>query len=151
MKKLHYTQFINASREKVWRTMLDDVTYRQWTAVFNPGGSYYEGDWSVGSKMRFLGPDPKTGKVGGMLSYIRENRPYEYLSMEHVGMINDGVEDTQSDAVKKWTPAFENYTFIEKDGGTEVQVDIDIADEFQAEFDDMWPKSLQALKKLAEA
>ena len=44
MEKLHFSISIKAPKEKVWDTMLNDVTYRQWTSVFNPPGSYYEGD-----------------------------------------------------------------------------------------------------------
>jgi hypothetical protein len=57
-----------------------------------------------------------------------ETRPYEYVSIEHLGMVQDGVEDTTSEAARKWTPAFENYTLKETDGKTEVLVDLDIED-----------------------
>lgn len=148
-QKIHFSTFINAPKEKVWNTMLDDATYRQWSVAFNPV-SYYEGDWSKGSKILFLGPDPKSGKIGGMVSMVEENRPYEFVSLKHIGMINDGVEDTTSDEVKKWTPAYENYTFTEKDGGTEVVVDLDISLEYADMFNEMWPKALVLLKELAE-
>ena len=120
MNKLNFSIVINAPKKKVWHTMLDDATYRQWTTPFNEG-SYYKGDWSKGSKIIFLGPNPETGKEGGMVSRIVENKLYEFMSIEHLGMINDGVEDTTSEEVKKWTPAFENYTFKEKNGETQVK------------------------------
>jgi len=152
MKKLHFSVIINAPKEKVWHTMLDAATYSQWTAVFNPvSTSYFEGNWEKGSTMRFIGPDPKTGKAGGMLSRVAENKPAEFMSIEHVGIIVNGVEDTTSDEAKKWVPAFENYTFVDKDGGTEVLVDVDTADEMAEEFARMWPEALQKLKALAEA
>ncbi len=150
MQKLHFSIQINAPREKVWDTMLEDATYRQWTAAFNPG-SYYIGSWEQGSEMRFLGPDPE-GKEGegGMFSRIKENRLHEFISIEHLGMIKGGVIDTTSDEVKKWTPAFENYTFGDKDGGTEILVDIDVADEYADMFNGMWPTALNVLKELSE-
>jgi hypothetical protein len=46
---------INAPKEKVWKTMLGEDTYRIWTEVFMPG-SHYVGDWSKGSKILFLAP-----------------------------------------------------------------------------------------------
>ncbi len=149
MQKLHFSIIINAPKEKVWHTMLEDKTYREWTAAFNPG-SYYKGDWNKGSKILFLGPDPETGIEGGMVSRIAENKPYEYISIEHLGIVHNGVEDTTSEEAKKWAPAFENYTFKEKDGATEVLVDMDI-DEKEAEiFNKMWPDALQRLKAIAE-
>jgi len=149
MQKLKFSIEINAPKEKVWNTMLDDKTYRMWTTPFNEG-SYYKGDWSKGSKIIFLGPDPETGKEGGMVSRIAENKLYEFISIEHLGIIKDGVEDTTSEDVKKWTPAFENYTFQEKNGTTEVLVEMDINDEYKEMFEGMWPKALQVLKEIAE-
>lgn len=149
MKKLHFSTVIDAPKEKVWRTMLDDEPYREWTSAFMPG-SYYKGDWSKGSKILFLGPDPETGKEGGMVSRIAENRPYEFISIEHLGIVQDGKEDTTSEAARQWAPAFENYTFREKDGATEVLVDMDAEDEHETMFREMWPKALQKLKELGE-
>lgn len=149
MQKLHFSILINAPKEKVWRTMLDDNTYREWTTAFNPG-SYFKGDWSRGSKMLFLGPDPSTGKEGGIVSRIQENKQYEFVSIEHLGLVKEGVEDTTSEEAKKWAPAFENYTFKEVDGTTEVLVDQDTPDDYIEMFQEMWPKALQKLKHLAE-
>jgi uncharacterized protein YndB with AHSA1/START domain len=150
MQKLHFSVTVNAPKKKVWDTMLQDATYRIWTSAFNPKGGWYEGDWSEGSKILFLGPG-EDGKLEGMVSRIAENRPHEYISIEHVGLMKDGKEDTTSDAVKKWAPAFENYTFTDRNGATEVLVDMDIDDDYKAMFEDMWPKALQKLKELAEA
>ncbi|MCL4707410.1 SRPBCC domain-containing protein [bacterium] len=150
MNKLHFSITVNAPKAKVWNTMLDDKTYRVWTEAFTPG-SHYVGDWSKGSKILFLGPDPKTGQMGGMVSRIKENRLHEYISIEHLGMVQDGQEDTTSEAVKAWAGAHENYTFKEKDGKTEVLVDMDSSGgDFEEMFKDMWPKALQKLKELAE-
>lgn len=150
MQKIHHTIHINAPRAKVWDTMLSDATYREWTKAFGEGG-YFKGDWSQGSKILFIGVDPESGKEMGMVSRIAENRPHEFLSIEHVGVYADGVEDTTSELAKQWAPAFENYTFIEKDGGTEVQIDQDMQEEHKEMFDAMWPDALQRLKTLAEA
>lgn len=150
MKKLHFAIMIHAPVQRVWETVTGKETYPKWTEPFNPG-SYYQGDWSEGSKMLFLGPDPKTGKEGGMVSRIAENRPYEFLSIEHIGLMSDGVEDMTSEEVKKWTPAFENYTFKEMNGDTEFLVDIDVADEYEQTFTEMWPNALEKLKELCEA
>lgn len=150
MQTLHFSIIINAPVEKVWDTMLGDATYRKWTEVFNPG-SYYKGSWDKGSEIRFLGPNPETGKEGGMISRIAENRTHEFVSIEHIGMVEDGVDDTTSEKVKAWLPAYENYTFVSKDGGTEVKVDLDTVDEYADMFNDMWPKSLESLKKLCES
>ncbi len=150
MQKIHFSIQINALKEKVWDVMLGDATYREWTESFH-AGSYYKGDWSEGSKMFFLGPDETGKKEGGMVSRVKENQKYEFISFEHLGIVVDGVEDTTSEDAKKWTPAFENYTFIEKEGGTEVDVDMEVPnDEFKEMFEGVWPTSLRKLKEIAE-
>lgn len=149
MQKLHFSILINAPKDKVWHAMLDDQPYREWTKEFNEG-SYYKGSWEKGSKILFLGPDPNTGEEGGMVSRIAENKPYEFISIEHLGLVQNGVEDTTSEEARKWAPAFENYTFNDKDGATEVLVDIDVEDEHVQMFNEMWLKGLLKLKELAE-
>lgn len=131
--------------------MLDDETYPKWTDVFMPG-SYYEGSWEKGSKILFLAPN-EDGKPEGMVAQIVESKPYDFVSIEHQGQVRDGVEDTTSDEVKAWVGAHENYTFTEKDGGTEVVVDLEgiAGEDFIAMFNDMWPKALAKLKTIAEA
>ncbi len=149
MQKLHFSIVINAPAAKVWSTMLDDKTYRLWTEAFSPG-SYYKGDWNKGSKILFLGP----GEQGesGMVSRIKENRKHEYISIEHLGMIQNGKEDTSSEETKAWAGALENYTFKEKNGATELLIDLtgNFADEFAKMFEDMWPNALKKLKEIAE-
>ncbi|HVR28715.1 MAG TPA: SRPBCC domain-containing protein [Thermoanaerobaculia bacterium] len=149
MRRLHFSITVEAPREKVWETMLGDTTYRQWTSAFAPG-SYYEGDWGRGSKILFLAPG-EDGKLGGMVTRIAESRPPEYVSIEHLGMVQDGREDTESEAVKEWAGARESYTLKEIDGGTEVSVEMDTTEEHEAMFEEIWPKALQKLKELAES
>lgn len=149
MQKIHFSIEINAPREKVWHAMIDDKPYREWTAPFNPG-SYFDGDWSKGSKILFLGPNPKTGELGGMVSRIAENKLYEFISIEHLGIIKNGKEDMTSEEATKWTPAFENYTFQEKNGVTTLAIDMDVEDEYKKMFEEMWPNALQKLKEISE-
>jgi len=152
MQKNYFSIQISASVEKVWDTMLGKESYGVWTKPFCPAGSRFEGDCSEGSEIRFIGVDEKTGKeMGGMFSRIKENRPHEFISIEHIGLLKpDGTVDTESEEVKKWAPAFENYTFAEKDNFTELTVDQDMSEEYKTMFEEMWLKALQALKELSE-
>ncbi|MES2668761.1 MAG: SRPBCC domain-containing protein [Patescibacteria group bacterium] len=144
MIDLHYSIHIDALREKVWDVMLADATYRAWTSVFMPG-SYYVGDWSEGSKMLFLGPSADGEKEGGMASFVKENRAQEFISLQHLGEIRDGVE------IPWETVGFENYTLKDADGGTEVVIDLlGLPDEYAGMFDESWPKALESLKQIAE-
>jgi uncharacterized protein YndB with AHSA1/START domain len=144
MEKQQHSISINAPREKVWNILWADQTYRQWTTPFMEG-SYAVTDWQKGSKALFLGPDG-----GGMVARIEDNIPNEYLSIEHLGMVENGVEDTESDKVKEWAGAHENYTLKDVDGQTELLIEIDVNQEYAQMFNDMWPKALQKVKELAE-
>ena len=145
MNTLHFSIFINAPKEKVWDTMLEDATYRLWTKPFNET-SYYEGDWSEGSQILFLGTDTERNVSGGMISRIAKNIPFEYVSIQHLGMIENGVE-----TLFEGDNAFENYTLVEKDGGIELRIEMtNTLDEYVAYMNETWPKALDVLKALAE-
>ena len=148
MTRLTFTVSIDAPKEHVWDTMLGDVTYRKWTAEFTPG-SHYEGDWSEGSRIRFIAPG--VNGESGMVSRISVNRPYECVSIEHLGLVVDGQEDMTSDAAREWAGAQERYTFAEADGTTELKVESDTNDEYREMFQITWPRALQRLKELCES
>jgi hypothetical protein len=150
MNKLHFSIDINAPKEKVWNTMLGEETYSDWTDAFMPGSnSSYVGDWNEGSKILFVAQN-ENGEMEGMVSRIKENRPYEFVSIEHLGILKDGKEITSGPEVEGWGDALENYTFKETNGVTQVLVDTDTEEEYEEMFQDMWPKALQKLKELAE-
>lgn len=149
MQKVNFSIFINAPREKVWDVMLGDETYRKWTKAFNEG-AYYKGSWDEGSKILFLGMAKDGTGEEGMVSRIKENRLHEFMSIEHMGIVKDGVEDTDSDEAKKWAPSYENYIFKEKNGGTQLSVEMDVEEEYKSMMKEMWPKGLEIIKELSE-
>jgi Activator of Hsp90 ATPase homolog 1-like protein len=144
-KTLHFPIRIDAPRERVWSVMLEPDTFNQWTAPFCEG-SYYEGGWNKGDRIRFLTP---TGE--GMVSEIVESRPHEFVSIRHLGEIKDGVEDTTSEKVRAWAPAYENYTYeAAPGGGTQLRVDVDVLPDYEQFMQDTFPKALARLKELCE-
>ena len=145
MKPMNFSITIMAPKEKVWNTMLQQETYRIWTAEFGEG-SYYEGSWEQGKKIRFLGADGS----GGMTSVIAENKPYQFISIKHLGIVKNGIDDTESPEAKAWS-GYENYTFAERGGSTELKVELSaIPAEFEQYMVDAWPKALARLKSLCE-
>jgi uncharacterized protein YndB with AHSA1/START domain len=144
MTRLTYSTTIQAPKDVVWRTMLEDETYRQWTSAFQEG-SYAVTDWKPGSKALFLAPDGS-----GMVSRIAEHRPDEYLAIEHLGVVKGGVEDTTSDEVKQWAGARETYALGGNDAQSTLVVEMDTTEEHEQFFHDTWPKALASLKQLAE-
>jgi hypothetical protein len=145
MQKHEFKIAIDAPREKVWNVLWEDETYRAWTSAFAEG-SHVKTDWKKGSKAVFL-----DGKNQGMVSTIEENIPNEYMSIKHLGVVKDGIEDTKSEEVKAWAGAHENYTLNNVNGKTELVVDIDVNEEWQDYMSTTFPKALQKVKELAEA
>lgn len=145
MEKLNFSTNIHASKEKVWQTLWDDATYRKWTSAFNETSYAVTDDWKEGTKVLFL-----DGSGAGMVSMVAANRAPDFMSFKHLGEVKDGVEDTTSDRVKAWSGAFENYTLIESDGNTTVNIEMDINNEFKDMFLQMWPRALEKLKQITE-
>lgn len=149
LEKVQFEITINANPQKVYHTMLEEDTYNEWTKEFN-ADSHYKGSWEKGEKILFLGSD-KNGKMGGMVSRIRENIPSKYVSIEHLGLVEDGKEITSGKEVEGWAGAMENYTLKEENGKTLLSVDIEINKEFKSYFDETWPKALKKLKSMCES
>jgi len=145
LKTLEFKTEIAAPVEKVWDTMLSPEGYQQWTKPFM-SGSYFEGSWSEGERMHFLAPGGS-----GMLAVIAANRPHELVSIKHIGLVMNGVEDTKSDGVRSWAPAYENYRFAAVPGGTEVTIEHEVFASSEVYMRDVWSKALAALKSLCEA
>lgn len=144
MTRLTFSTTIDAPDTLVWRTMLDDETYREWTSAFQES-SYVVTDWKPGSKALFLAPDGS-----GMVSRIAEHRPNEYLSLEHLGVVKNGVEDTSSAEVQQWAGARENYSLRENAGRVTLTVEMDTTEDHKQFFEERWPRALATLKELSE-
>ena len=144
MKTQHFEILIQAPRERVWTTMLQSPTYEQWTSTFCEG-SRFEGSWDQGQAICFLDP-----AGNGMVSEIAEHRPAEFVSIRHLGFIENGKEDTTSEAVRAWAPCHENYRFSDEGGGTRLRVDTDVFGDYEEMMARTWPLALESLKALCE-
>ena len=143
-KTLTFEIAIHAPRARVWATMLDPETYKAWTSAFCEG-SYFVGSWDEGAKIQFLSPSGD-----GMTAVIAENRLHEFVSIRHLGVIEKGVEDTSSEKVRAWAPAYENYRFSDLPEGCRLTVTVDTVAEYEQYMRDTFPKALALLKELAE-
>lgn len=144
--KRQFTATINAPVPTVWRLMIGPESYKRWASAFAEG-SYFEGSWEQGAKIRFLSPP----SGDGMVSEIAQNRKEEFISIRHLGFISNGVEDTTSESVRAWAPAYENYTFISAPEGTKLVIELDVFSEWEQYMNEAWPKAMALLKQLSEA
>lgn len=144
METYSYKQQINAPAEKVWNVLWNSDTYRQWTAAFAPG-STMESDWKVQGRTRFL-----DGQGNGMVSTIRSMHAPEELVFEHLGSIENGVEDITSEAVKEWAGALERYYLKQEEGVTTLEVLVDTDPKYKEMMDNGFIKGFETVKTLAE-
>ncbi len=151
MKRLKYTIKVNSPVAQVYDKMLglsNKSTYEEWTSLFSPTSSY-EGNWDEGSKMLFTSLDDK-GETAGMVSRVLENKTNTFVSIQHYGMLQSGKEITEGPEVDGWAGSLENYSFEEEEGSTIVSMEIDTAEEYKEQMDQLYPKVLEKLKAVCE-
>ncbi|MGV3546563.1 MAG: SRPBCC domain-containing protein [Pedobacter sp.] len=144
MERIYFKIEIDAPKEKVWDILLGETTYPVWTAPFAEGSRVIT-DWQIGSKALFV-----NAEGDGMISKIAEHIPNEYISIHHLGMYMNGVEDYESEEVKKWTGAIENYKLSTKDDKSLLSVELDTTEDHKSYFEEKWPIALEKVKELAE-
>jgi len=149
MSSVEHIQFastINAPVPTVWRLMIGAESYKRWASAFAEG-TYFEGSWEQGAKIKFLSPP----SGDGMVAEIAQNRNNEFISIRHLGFVSNGVEDTTSESVRAWAPTYENYTFTSVSAGTKLVIELDVPSEWEEYMNEAWPKALALLKQLSEA
>lgn len=143
MSARHYGVDIAAPVARVWDCMLDPLSYRDWTRAFCEG-SYYEGRWQAGERLRFLDP-----QGNGMEAVVDECAPHARVALRLVGELRDGRPLADSALLRE--PAHEAYAFTPRaDGGTRLDVQLHGMDACLDFLDSAWPLALQRLKALAE-
>ena len=144
MKDLQFSIAIAAPVARVWDCMFDPLAYRDWTRAFAEG-SYFEGSWEAGRRLRFLDP-----KGFGMEAIVDVSRLHEELSLRLVGEIKDGRPVPDSRLHQE--PARERYVFgATTQGGTQLVVHLQSWDDGFTDFlQTTWPEALKRLKALSE-
>ena len=135
---------IAAPAARVWDCMFNPLAYRDWTRAFAEG-SYFEGSWQAGHRLRFLDP-----RGFGMEAVVDENRLHEVVALRLVGEIRDGKPLADSRLHRE--PAHERYVFnATPAGGTLLVVQLQGSDGFLDFLNATWPLALRRLKALAES
>lgn len=144
MKTLKFTVYISAPQQVVWNVLWSQESFKAWTSAFTEGW-YAVSDWNEGSKIQFLSPEGH-----GLNSIIARKIPDEFMSFQHIGIIDSGMEKNESEESKDWLGAFENYTLTDHNGMTELKVEVDTAEAYVEHMEESFPKALRKVKELAE-
>lgn len=145
MEKLKFSIAIACDKQKVWDTMLQPETYKEWVGASWPDSSY-KGQWVENADIRFICEDGS-----GTLAHIESLVPYQYILAKHVAILNaGGVEDRDSEFAKNWIGITESYTYNAMPEGTELVIEIQTQPEWKAMFVEGWPNALAKLKTMCE-
>lgn len=142
MKELQLSTKINASKDKVWTTLWEDVTFRDWASMIDEG-TYMKGEMKEGSTVEFI----SAVNGYGVTSLIDKLNPNEFVLFKHDADTKDGG---QQEREKEWTGGTESYTLTEMNGVTTLIVKTEVPPEQEEIFHIRLPKALERIKTLAE-
>lgn len=142
MKIIKFSIEIKASKEKVWATLWEDATFRDWANLIDEG-IYMEGIMKEGNEIQFL----SSVNGYGVTSLIAKLDPNEYVLFRHRA---DTQNAGQQEREKEWSGGTESYALAEKKGVTTLIVKTDVPQEQEETFRIRIPKALARIKKLAE-
>ncbi len=142
MDELRFSIEIRAPRKKVWGTLWQDATLREWASIIDPG-TYMVGELKEGNEVQFISSESEYG----VTSLVEKLTPDEFLQLRHEA---DTQDSGQRERAKEWTGGKETYTLTEKDGVTTLTVAFDVPPEQEEYFKTTYPKALERVKVLAE-
>jgi len=142
MKELRFSIEIHATKERVWDTLWQDETLREWANIIDPG-TYMVGDLKEGNEIQFI----SASSGYGVTSLVEKVVAGEFLLLRHrVDTKDEGKQERE----KEWTGGEERYSLAEKDGTTTLTVAFGVPPEMEEYFRDHFPKALERVKVLAE-
>ncbi len=142
MKEMQFSIEIHASKVRVWDTLWQDETLREWASIIDPG-TYMVGELKVGNEIQFI----SSQNGYGVTSLVEKLRPSEFLLLRHRA---DTQDDGKREREKEWTGGEESYRLAEKDGTTTLTVAFGVPPEMEEYFKANFPKALERIKVLAE-
>lgn len=142
MKEIRFSIDINAPKERVWNTLWQDETFREWASIIDPG-TYMVGDLKEGNEVQFISAE----NGYGVTSLVEKLTPGEFLLLRHSA---DTQDEGKQEREKEWTGGEESYSLAEKDGTTTLSVAFGVPPEQEEYFKVNYPKALERVKVLAE-
>ncbi len=142
MKKLQFTIKINAPKEKVWDTLWNDTTFRDW-AGFIDEGTYLVGELKEGNEVQFISSVGGFGVTSKIINLISN----EFISFHH----NSDTEDFGGkEREEEWTGGTESYLLTETNGVTTLTLESDVPPSQEEMSKDRFPKALERIRFLSE-
>lgn len=144
-KLVQNTISILAPAGVVWRIITGEEYNVRWLAAFGEGNVALT-DWQEGSKAVFV-----DGSNSGLITRIKESRPFETILMQNIGIITDGKEDYESEEAIESQAFFERYLLTSEGDATRLSVEVVVEDDFFDKTSASWKKALATIKLQAES
>ena len=142
MKEMQFSTEINATKERVWDTLWQDETLREWASIIDPE-TYMVGDLKEGNEVQFI----SAASGYGVTSLVEKLVAGEFLLLRHRADTQDsGTRERENE----WTGGEESYSLAEKGGTTTLAVAFGVPPELEEHFEVTYPKALERVKVLAE-
>lgn len=142
MKELQFSIEINATRERVWDTLWQDETFREWASIIDPQ-TYMVGELKEGNEIQFI----SSASGYGVTSLVEKLVVGQFLLLRHHA---DTQESGKRERDQEWTGGAETYSLVNNDGATTLTVVFDVPPELEEEFKVSYPKALERVKMLSE-
>lgn len=142
MKEIQHAIEIKASKEKIWKILWSNATYRDWADMIDEG-LYMKGSLKEGKEIEFI----SSVDGYGVTSLVAELIPNEYVLFKHRA---DTKGSDMEERKNEWAGGTESYALKENEGVTQLIVKIDVPIELEKLFNERLPKALERIKTLAE-
>lgn len=142
MKEIQFQVEIKATKERVWSTLWEDITFRDWANIIDEG-TYMKGVMKEGNEVEFI----SSVNGYGVTSLIEKFNLNEFVLFRHSA---DTKEGGHQEREKEWTGGTESYFLTEKNGVTTLIVNTDVPQEQEETFNIRFPRALERIKELAE-
>ena len=142
MKKIQFSIEINASKERVWATLWDDLTFRDWASIIDEG-TYIKGEMKEGNEIQFI----SSINGYGVTSLIEKLKPNKFILFRHSA---DTKESGLQERENEWTGGTESYSLTENNGVTTLLLKTDVPQELEEIFKVRIPRAQERIKILAE-
>ena len=141
MQKQQFSIEIKAPRERVWDTLWEDKTFRDWANSIDEG-MYLVGELKEGNEVQF-----SSVSGYGVTSLVKKLVRNEFVSFRHMA---DTMDSGEREREKEWTGGEESYSLAENDSVTTLTVAMDVPPGQEETFKVRFNKGLEMVKILAE-
>lgn len=141
MRRMQFLVEINAPKEKVWSTLWQDKTFREWAGIIDPG-THMVGDLKENYEVQFI-----SANGYGVTSLVQKLTPDEFLQLRH---LSDTQDEGKKERAQEWTGGTESYSLSEQNDTTTLTAAFGVPEDMEEYFKVNYPKALQRVKMLAE-